>query len=98
MTITRSRTTATSAAAIRIMPARRRACDRYQLGSSYRRSRATDLTIDDAASTIYALANESVYLRLVDGYGWSPDRYRAWLEQTLKKTLFDAPPGLATAR
>ena len=50
---------------------------------------AADITEDDAASTIYAIANESVYLRLVDGYGWSPDRYRAWLEQTLRKTLLE---------
>ena len=48
---------------------------------------AADITADDAASTIYAIANESVYLRLVDGCGWSPDRYQAWLEQTLRKTL-----------
>jgi hypothetical protein len=53
---------------------------------------ASDVTANDAASTIYAIANESVYLRLVDGCGWSPDRYHAWLEQTLRKTLLETPP------
>jgi AcrR family transcriptional regulator len=53
---------------------------------------AVDITTEDAASTIYAIANESVYLRLVDGCGWSPDRYHAWLERTLRKTLLKAPP------
>lgn len=50
-----------------------------------------DVTADDAAGTIYAIANESVYLRLVEGCGWSTDRYRTWLEQTLRKTLLAAP-------
>jgi AcrR family transcriptional regulator len=53
---------------------------------------AADVSADDAASTIYAIANDSVYLRLVDGCGWSPDRYRAWLEQTLRKTLLESRP------
>jgi AcrR family transcriptional regulator len=53
---------------------------------------AVDITTEDAASTIYAIANESVYLRLVDGCGWSPDRYHAWLERTLRETLLKAPP------
>jgi AcrR family transcriptional regulator len=45
------------------------------------------VTIDDAADTIYALANESVYLRLIDGCGWAPDRYAAWLTRVLKGAL-----------
>jgi hypothetical protein len=53
---------------------------------------AADVTADNAASTIYAIANEAVYLRLVDGCGWSLDRYHAWLEQTLRKTLLETPP------
>jgi AcrR family transcriptional regulator len=53
---------------------------------------AADVTTDDAASTMYAIVNESVYLRLVDGCGWSSDRYRAWLERTLRNTLLETPP------
>lgn len=48
---------------------------------------AEDLTTDVAASTLYAIVNESVYLRLVDGCGWTPDEYRAWLDRTLTTTL-----------
>ena len=48
---------------------------------------ADDLTTDVAASTLYAIVNDSVYLRLVDGYGWTPDAYRAWLDRTLTATL-----------
>lgn len=51
----------------------------------------TDLTADDAANTLYAILNESVYLRLVDGCGWTPDEYRSWLERTLRKTLLRQP-------
>lgn len=48
---------------------------------------ADDVTVDTAASTLYAVVNESVYLRLVDGCGWTPDEYRSWLDRTLKETL-----------
>jgi AcrR family transcriptional regulator len=44
---------------------------------------ADDIDVDSAAATIYALVNESVYLRLVDGFGWTPDHYRDWLARTL---------------
>jgi AcrR family transcriptional regulator len=45
------------------------------------------MTVEVAAATIYALVDTSVYLRLVDGCGWPPDRYRAWLAGTLRRTL-----------
>jgi AcrR family transcriptional regulator len=48
---------------------------------------ADDVTVDTAASALYAIANESVYLRLVDGCGWTPDEYRSWLDRTLRKML-----------
>jgi AcrR family transcriptional regulator len=41
----------------------------------------------DAADTIYALANHAVYLRLTDDCGWSPERYTNWLAHTLTTTL-----------
>lgn len=48
---------------------------------------ADDLDADSAAATIYALVNESVYLRLVDGFAWTPEQYRDWLARTLATTL-----------
>jgi hypothetical protein len=48
---------------------------------------ALAIPVEDAAATIYAIAGESTYLRLVEGSRWTPERYRAWLERTLKKTL-----------
>lgn len=50
---------------------------------------AGDLGADAAASTIYAVVNEAVYLRLVDGCGWTPAEYRVWLHRTLAKTLLE---------
>jgi hypothetical protein len=48
---------------------------------------ADDIDVDSAAATIYALVNESVYLRLVDGLAWTPDQYRDWLARTLARAL-----------
>jgi AcrR family transcriptional regulator len=39
------------------------------------------------AAPPYALVNESVYLRLVDGLAWTPDQYRDWLARTLARAL-----------
>ena len=44
---------------------------------------------EDAAATIYALGNDSVYLRLVDGYEWTAEDYARWLERLLTRTLTD---------
>jgi AcrR family transcriptional regulator len=46
-----------------------------------------DIDVDSAAATIYALVNESVYLRLVDGLAWTPDHYGDWLARTLARAL-----------
>ncbi len=46
-----------------------------------------EISTEDAADTIYALANESVYLRLTDGRGWSQQRYAQWLARVLQRTL-----------
>jgi TetR/AcrR family transcriptional regulator, regulator of autoinduction and epiphytic fitness len=48
---------------------------------------ATDVDEQEAAATIYALANDSVYLRLIDGCGWSPDDYGRWLGRVLAAAL-----------
>ena len=48
---------------------------------------ADRLGVPEAADTLYAIANESTYLRM----GLSPDRYAAWLTETLAAVL--ACPG-----
>jgi AcrR family transcriptional regulator len=48
---------------------------------------AKGISEEQAAATIYALANDSVYLRLVDGYGWSAQQYGRWLACTLSAAL-----------
>lgn len=40
-----------------------------------------------AAATIYAIVNDSVYLRLIDGCGWSTETYAVWLEHVLTTAL-----------
>lgn len=44
------------------------------------------------AATIYALVNETVYMRLTDAYGWSTQAFADWLEHLLRATLTIAPP------
>ncbi|MGH2886814.1 MAG: TetR/AcrR family transcriptional regulator [Solirubrobacteraceae bacterium] len=50
---------------------------------------ATGITQEHAAATIYAVANDSVYLRLVDGYGWTTEDYARWLGRLLTTALTD---------
>jgi AcrR family transcriptional regulator len=45
------------------------------------------LDVEAAAATIYGIVNESVYLRLVDGFGWTATRYRDWLACVLAELL-----------
>ena len=46
-----------------------------------------DLTAADAADTLYAICNETTYLRLTDNGTRNPKRYTTWLTATLKATL-----------
>ena len=62
-------------------------CEQLAAALAARGALAAGVSIDDAASTLYAIVSESVYLRLVDGRGWTPDRYRGWLERTLRRLL-----------
>jgi AcrR family transcriptional regulator len=48
---------------------------------------AEGVSEQEAAATIYGLASDSVYLRLVDGYGWSTDDYARWLGRVLNSAL-----------
>jgi AcrR family transcriptional regulator len=45
------------------------------------------LTPQAAADALYAIANETTYLRLTHGCGQSPERYAGWLTATLEATL-----------
>ena len=45
------------------------------------------LDVDEAADIVYALVNEEVYLMLVGDCGWSLDRLRTWLTETLRQQL-----------
>ena len=51
------------------------------------RALAAQIRPRDAAAAIYALSNETIFLRLTDGYGWSKRRYGTWLADTLIATL-----------
>jgi AcrR family transcriptional regulator len=42
---------------------------------------------DAAADTYSALANPDVYLLLTDHFGWSAERYRTWLVETVDRLL-----------
>jgi AcrR family transcriptional regulator len=48
---------------------------------------ADEVTPEDAADTIYALAGHDVYLRLTRECGWSGARYATWLAGTLAAAL-----------
>jgi AcrR family transcriptional regulator len=45
------------------------------------------LTAADAADTLYAICNETTYLRLTHDCARNPKRYAAWLTATLEATL-----------
>lgn len=46
-----------------------------------------DLTAADAADTLYAICNETTYLRLTRDDARKPKRYASWLTATLEATL-----------
>ena len=45
----------------------------------------------EAADTLYAIANEDTYLRMTEGAGLSPERYAGWLTSTLEAILLSGP-------
>jgi AcrR family transcriptional regulator len=45
------------------------------------------LAPDEAADTYAALANPDVYLLLTDQFGWSAERFAAWLSDTASRLL-----------
>jgi AcrR family transcriptional regulator len=46
-----------------------------------------DVTAEDAADTLYAICNETTYLRLTHGGARNPNNYATWLTATLKARL-----------
>jgi AcrR family transcriptional regulator len=53
----------------------------------------SDLTVADAADTLYAICNETTYLRLTDNGTRALERYPAWMTATLGATLLrDSQP------
>ena len=48
---------------------------------------APGLTAAAAADTLYAVGNETTYLRFVDDSGHTPEEYAAWLTATLEAAL-----------
>ncbi len=50
----------------------------------------TGLGAEAAANILYGLSNETTYLRLTEGAGFSPERYEEWLAQTLSALLLRA--------
>ena len=46
-----------------------------------------DVTAEDAADTLYAICNETTYLRLTRDGARDPERYAAWLTATLEARL-----------
>ena len=48
----------------------------------------------EAADSLYAIANEDTYLRMTEGAGLSPERYAGWLTSTLEAILLSGPAPL----
>ncbi|PZR65117.1 MAG: hypothetical protein DLM63_12750 [Solirubrobacterales bacterium] len=57
-----------------------------------RKALADTLSTQDAADTIYAVANGTVYLRLTQNCDWTPTHYANWLTSTLTATLLKPGP------
>jgi hypothetical protein len=49
----------------------------------------TGVDRDAAAATVWVLTSPEVHRLLVDGWGWSQERYAAWLADVLGRTLLD---------
>ena len=58
----------------------------------------SELSIDDAARTIWALASPEVRQMLLTFAGWSVKRYRTWLEGTLVAVLLPPPSSTRSKR
>jgi AcrR family transcriptional regulator len=53
---------------------------------------AAHLSVEQATDILYALASDTIYLRLTSDRSWSRDNYIAWLTDTLNHALLSAYP------
>lgn len=65
---------------------------RLIVACSQRGDLRADLTIDEGADLLLVLSGPGLYLELVDGRGWSPSRYEAWLAGSLQESLLAPNP------
>jgi AcrR family transcriptional regulator len=69
----------------------RRQMQRDRIDALYQSGRARKgLDRSAAGSILWMLTSRDVYRKLVHEGGWSPDRFEAWLKQTLVEALTDA--------
>lgn len=69
----------------------RREMQRGRVDALFKCGRAkTGLDEDTAATILWMLTGRDVYYKLVHESGWPPDKFQAWLEQTLVSTLTNA--------
>lgn len=53
-----------------------------------------EVTVDEAADILWAYSSGDPYRLLVDGAGWSHDRYVIWLKDTLVAALLESSPAV----
>jgi AcrR family transcriptional regulator len=46
-----------------------------------------DLSVEEAADVVWAMNSPELYLLLVDGRGWTPERYERWLADSWRRLL-----------
>jgi len=69
----------------------RKEMQRTRIDALFRSGRARKgLDKDTASSVLWMFTGREVYHKLVHESGWSPDRFQAWLEQTLLTTLTES--------
>lgn len=69
----------------------RREMQSERIDALFRAGRARrGLDRDTAASILWMYTGRDVYHKLVHESGWSPDKFQAWLEQTLLESLTDS--------
>lgn len=52
-----------------------------------------DLDVAEAGDIAWALNHVNVYRIFVDGCGWTPERYRDWLADSMRRSLLGEHPG-----
>jgi AcrR family transcriptional regulator len=68
-----------------VLGARRRIMTRFV--AEMKDALRPDVDAGEAAAILLALAQPAVYRELVEVVGWTPDKYEAWLAETLKEQL-----------